>query len=419
MSKLIASAPSAYSVNSNSTNNFKTQASHGQRFRVGKLNLQAKQSISLPSGLRHELMFFPSSSTPSFNSYFTIDLKSTALLLHNLTLQFNLGPVVGSSPVGSFIPAYFWLNRLEIVMGGNVIKTVQGNQQFLQNQLFELDEDRIPSIMTACGRYDSAPHRLTLSSTTTNNTFYVNLKTFIDTISVPMLTENHNIQLRIYLEPLSSCYNLTSGTLTSVAINSVNALAKITKLDTDTTARRLLQMSEIPSHNIFHDNVYFPYTVPSGVTTVTTVLAGITGNVAGLLFTIRTNNTGINSWNYTQLASFAINDNTGTNIVGGQAIPASFASLLLNKDWSMSSYNGETSFGTNDQKANYYMYSFSSDIVSAVTQGQCLNSRRFTGAETLTLTFPSALATNVFVDIYAFVESVLEITPYSVKKITM
>ena len=234
-----------------------------------------------------------------------------------------------------------------------------------------------------------------------------------------MLTEQHNIQLRIYLEPLASVYNLTSGTLTSVAINSVNALAKITKLDTDTTGQRLLQMSETPSHNIFHDNVYFPYTVPSGVTTVTTVLAGITGNVAALLFTIRANNTGVNAWTYTQLASFAINDNTGTNIVGGQAIPAAFAALLLNKDWSLSSYNGETSFGTNDQKANYYMYSFSSDIVSAVTQGQCLNSRRFTGAETLTLTFPSALGSNVFVDVYAFVESVLEITPYSVKKITM
>jgi len=264
MSKLIAAAPSAHSVNSNSNSNYKTQAAHGQRFRVGRLNLPAKQAISLPSGIRHELMFFPATSTPAWGSYFTVDLKSPGVLLHNLTLQFNLGQVVGTSIVGAFIPAYFWLNRVEIVQGGNVIKTIQGNQQFLVNNLFELDADSLPSIMNAAGRYDSSGQRLTLSSTSTTNTFYVNLKTFIDTISVPMLTEQHNIQLRIYLEPLNNVYAVTSGTLTSVAINSVNAIAKITKLDTDTTAQRLLQMSDTPAHNIFHDNVYFSYCIACG-----------------------------------------------------------------------------------------------------------------------------------------------------------
>jgi hypothetical protein len=149
------------------------------------------------------------------------------------------------------------------------------------------------------------------------------------------------------------------------------------------------------------------------------VLAGITGNVSALLFTIRASTTGVGAWNYSQLASFSIADNTGTNVVGGQAIPSSYAALMLNKDWIRSSYNTETAFGTNDQKANFYLYSFSSDLISAVSNGQCLNSRRFTGAETLTLNFPSALGANVYVDVYAMVESVLEQTPSSVKKITM
>lgn len=221
------------------------------------------------------------------------------------------------------------------------------------------------------------------------------------------------------MEPLASVYAVTSGMLTSCAINSVNAICKVTRLDNATAKHRLLQMTAQPFHNIFHDNVYFPYTVPSGVSTVTTVLSGITGNVTALLFTIRASTTGLGAWNYSQLASFSIADNTGTNIVGGQNVPAAYATLMLNKDWIRSSYNTETSFGTNDQKANFYLYSFSSDLISAISSGQCLNSRRFTGAETLTLNFPTALAANVFVDVYAMVESILEISPSSVKKLTM
>ena len=419
MSKQQSPTPQAYNVNTDSPSNFKTQASTGTRYRVGRLNLQAKQALSLPSGLKHELMFFPASSTPSFGSYFTIDLKSTGILLHNLCLQFNLGNVVGSSIVGQFNPAYFFFNRIEVVQGGNVITTIHGNQQFLRNNLEEWDEDRLGSIMTGAGRYDSAAHRLTLSSTTLPNTFYVNLKSYFDTISVPMLTEQHAIQLRVYMEPLASVYAVTSGTLTSCAINSVNAIAKVTRLDTATAQHRLLQMTASPFHGLFLDNVYFPYTVPSGVSTVTTVLSGITGSVAALLFTIRASNTGVGAWQYSQVSSFSIADNTGTNIVGGQAIPAAYAALMLNKDWIRSSYNTETSFGTNDQKANFYLYSFSPDLISATSSGQFLGKRTFTGAETLTLNFPSALGTNVYVDVYAMVESVLEQTPSSCKKITM
>ena len=114
MSKQLSSAPQAFNVNTDSPSNFKTQASAGTRDRVGRFNLQAKQSLSLPSGLRHELMFFPATSTPNFGSYFTIDIKSTSLLLHNICLQFNLGNVVGNSVVGQFNPAYYFFNRIEI-----------------------------------------------------------------------------------------------------------------------------------------------------------------------------------------------------------------------------------------------------------------------------------------------------------------
>ena len=346
-------------------------------------------------------------------------MKSPNLLYHNITLQFNLGAVTGSSPVGYFSSCWAFFSRIELVQGGNVIKTIQGNQQFLKNQLFEWDEDRI-AINNAAGNYASTAQRTTLSSTSTTNTLYANLRTYFDEIGgVPVLNDQHAIQIRVYMDTLTNVFKLTSGTLTSVAINSVNAICKTTKLDPVTGNNQLMAMSAHPFHHIFHDNVYFPYSVPSGVTTSTTVLAGITGNVSAIYFTIRANIVTDQIFVYSQLASFAIQDNTGTNIVGGQVVPASLAANLLNKDWCKSSYFSETSFGTNDQKANFYCWAFSADIIDAVSHGKCLSSRKFTGQETLVLNFPSALGAAVQVDCYALVESVLEISPTSVKKLVM
>ena len=65
------------------------------------------------------------------------------------------------------------------------------------------------------------------------------------------------------------------------------------------------------------------------------------------------------------------------------------------------------------------MWSFSADPVSALNHGQALTSRKFTGQEQLLLNFPSALGAQVSVDVYAMVESILEVTPSSVKKIGM
>lgn len=406
-------------VNSDSTGNSKVQGASLQRSRVGKLYLPAKQTVSLNSQLQHGLTIFPSSGTPAWGSYFTIDIKTPNVLIHNIALQFNLGAVTGTSPVGYFNPAWYFFTRIEIVQGGNVIKTIHGNQQFLKNQLFEWEKDRL-SINQSAGAYSNTTQRGALSSTSTTNTLYANLRTYFDEIGgVPVLNDSHSIQLRVYMDTLTNVYKLTSGTLTSVAINSVNAILKTTKLDSATARNQLSLMSQHPYHNIFHDNVYFSYSVPSGLSTSTTILAGITGKVAALYFTVRANTVTDQAFVFGQLASYALQDNTGTNIVGGQVVPASFAANLLNKDWCKSSYHSETSFGITDNKANFYCWSFSADIVDSVSNGKCLNSRKFTGQEALVLNWSSALGAAVQVDCYALVESILEMTPSSVKKIAM
>ena len=410
--------PAPHTANTNSTSNPKVQAAAGHRAKVGGLNLPATSAVSIPHGLRHETLIIPSSSTPSFGGFFTIDIREKGILLNNVTLQFNLSAVTGSSLVGYFNPAWFFFSRIEIVQNSNVVDTIYGNQQFLMNQLLFEDEDRL-ALNNAAGNYASTAQRTTMSSQSTTNTFYANLQTYFDQDKIALLTDSHAVQLRVYMDTLANCFYVSSGTLTSCSINSVNAFCKVTKLDGAAHQERLTSMTMEPFHHIAHDLHYGTFTVPSGNTAATIVLSPIVGNVAALLICVRPNTVSNQAWIYTQLASMAILDSASTNIVGGQVIPASFYSNVLGKDWCKSSYNTETSFGTNDQKANYILYSFSADPIGAITHGQALSSRRFTGQEQLLLNFTSALAAQVQVDVYAMCENIVEQGHAHLKKISL
>lgn len=418
----MSSIPTPANTNTDSTSNGKVVAASGARVQAGHLNLPVNQAISLPSELKHEIMIIPASSSPSFGGFFTIDIREQNIILNNITLQFNLGSVVGSaSPAltGYFNPAWFFFSRIEIVQGnGNVIDTIYGNQQFLMNQMLEWDEDRL-AINNSAGNYASTVQRTLLSSQTTTNTFYANLRTYFDQARINLLSSASNIQLRVYMDTLVNSYTVSTGSLTSCSINSCNAICKITRLDNASSQQRLGDMTLRNHHHIMHDLHYGTFTVPSGVSSSTIILAPIVGNVASLIFTVRASTAKEQQWVYTQLASWALLNSASTNLVGGQVLPASLCAHVLNRDWCKSSYNTETSFGINDQKANVYMWSFSADPVSALGHGQALSSYRMTGQEQMVLNFNTALTAQVQVDVYAMVENVLEVGPTHVKKMSL
>lgn len=413
------SAPSIHTVNSDSTSNGKVSAAAGQRCRVGGLNLRCTQSVSLPSDLRHETLIIPSSSLPTWGGYFTVDIRERNIILNNITLQMNVSAVAGTTLVGYFSPAIYHFTRIDIVQGGNVIDTIFNNEQFLRNQLLEYDEDRLSSNITM-GLYSNSTQRTLLSSQSTTNTFYIPLKTYFDECKPNLLSDQHNVQLRIYMDTLANVFTVTSGTLVSAPILSCSAICKVSRLDATSAASILQDMTLSPHHSIIHDTRYGTFTVPTGSLSSTIVLTPIVGNVTALLFTVRSATTGAGAWNYTQLASFAILDATSTNIVGGQALPASLCANILNRDWCKSSYNTETSFySAANNAANFYMWSFSADPVAALSNGQALTSRKLTGSEQLILNFQSALGSAVTVDVYAYVESIVEQGPSHVKKMSL
>jgi len=410
--------PLPHQVNTTSQHNHKTTSVAGHRVKIAGLNLPAAQSVSLPANQKQEVLIIPSSSTPAFGSFFTIDIKNTGIILNNIILQFQYGTVVGSGLTGYFNPAWFHFTRIEVLQNGQTIDTIYGNQQFLLNQMIYYDEDRF-SINQAAGQYSSTAQRTILSSQAATNTFYIPLRTHLNQAKIHLINPTDFVQLRVYMDTLANIFYVSAGTLTSCAFNAANVICDVTHLDQEEVNKRSMDIVQNSHHWIFHTSSYFTATIPSGVTSATLILASIVGNVAGLFFTLRASVVGTGAWNYYQLASYHLLDSASLSLVGGQPLPAALCANILNAQYCLSSYNIETSFGANDNKANFYVYSFSTDFVDALQHGRSLGSRKFFGNEQLVLNFPSAIGSNLQLDCYAIVENVLDQSSYSIKKVSM
>jgi hypothetical protein len=387
------------------------------RTKVGNMSLTADQATTVPGGLKTEVCIIPSTSAPGYGSYFVIDIKEKNILLHNIVLQFNINQITGlTGSVANFPhfnPMFYAFTRIEIVMNGTVLDTIYGNQQFIMNQLFWSDQDRA-YINAAAGHYASQAQRNALATSASN--YYVNLKTLFDQNSVPILTTAHEIQLRVYTDSIANIVNQSTLTGTPVAnINFCNAICRVTRLPTTVVSQQLALMSKLPFSHIFHDLRYATFTLASGVTSSTVVLTPVVGRVAALIFVARptASLTGNNAFSYTAISNFAVLNSSSSNIVGGQAINSALALEILGMYNVRSSYLCETSVGANtvgtvqNNNANVYIWSFSSDLIGAVSNGQCLNSYQFQGNEQLQIQWASTLAASMQMDVYALTEAVL------------
>lgn len=386
-------------------------------------NLSATQSTYLPNGLRHELLIIPSTSAPAFGSTFIFDIKEKNILLNDLMIQLNVG--AGSGLTGGsanrWLPAYLWMTKIEIIQNNTTIDTLYPHQQYIMNNLLYEDEDRVLR-NNLCGNYASTAQRTTLLSSASN--FFINLHSLFNQCNLPLLTENHAIQLRITLDSLANLYSFSSaptGTL-AATINYANIVAKITRLDPSTAQNRLVAMRTRPEHHLFHQLRYSPFNISSGVSNSTTILTPFVGNVAFLFFVCRYTNqltgTSDQAFKYnSNISNFQILGADGASIVGGQPIPYQVALQYLGQYFSRSSFTSETSIGTNlagtivDNGANVVCWSFSADPMEALTYGKALGSRRFIGSEQLQITYTAALSNAVQLDVYALCETVLEMSP--------
>ena len=227
-----APAPLVHEANSDSHQNSKAIHAAGKRAKIGGLNLPAHQAVSLPHGQTHEQMIVVNSSPFAWGNLGTLDLRSQAgCVLNAICLQFSLSAVGGTTIVGQFSPAHFFFDHIDVAINGQVLETIYGNSNFLLTQTLNYDEAR-KSLNLLSGPYDSAAGRLALSSTTTPNVFYCKLYANIFK-GLHLLNSTSDIQLRIYMNPLSTAFNLVSGSGLTNTINQVAAFLDVTRLGSD------------------------------------------------------------------------------------------------------------------------------------------------------------------------------------------
>jgi hypothetical protein len=134
----------------------------------------------------------------------------------------------------------------------------------------------------------------------------------------------------------------------------------------------------------------------------------IVGSIEFLFFVVRPISGLVNEGAWSSalpISSFYINNSSGQNIVGGVPVYARELQLVLSKHWSLSSFFTEHYSGANP--SNVYLYSWSSDPISAIKKGRFLSGYKFSGNETLNITMAANLTTQVQVDVYAFKQSQL------------
>ncbi len=95
------------------------------------------------------------------------------------------------------------------------------------------------------------------------------------------------------------------------------------------------------------------------------------------------------------------------------------ALLYLGRSWTKSSYLGETALSTTNNGANVYVWSFSASAHETAESGIDMNTYRFTGNEQLQITFATTLAAGVTIDVYAHMNSLVEVSSHSVKKLSI
>ena len=147
------------------------------RSRAYGLNLSSKQAFNVPSGLKSEYVVIPSTSAPSFGSYFIFDIKDKNIILSDVLIQFNVSSITGiTTPPTNyphFSPAHFFCTKIEIVINNICIDTYYPLQQFVATQFGYHNEDRV-LLNNLAGSYASIAQRGTLGGATSN--YYLKLR---------------------------------------------------------------------------------------------------------------------------------------------------------------------------------------------------------------------------------------------------
>ena len=74
------------------------------------LNLPQRQSVTVPSNLKSEVVIIPSTSTPNWGSYFIFDIKERNCIISDLVLNFKIA-AWNSYQLPPFLTGYIFYSK--------------------------------------------------------------------------------------------------------------------------------------------------------------------------------------------------------------------------------------------------------------------------------------------------------------------
>ena len=384
---------------------------------LNKINhAQPNQAPKVPRGVyQHIIITTPSSSVPSVGSFFCIDLKQKNIQIHKLSLLFNVTSSRVSTPLN---PAWCWFNHIDLVIGGtNIIDTLYPDFNFIRAQSENVDADRTMMNYNV-GNYldltsnsakwaDGLPHYATL-----------NLSTFYNQANVPLLTNGHELQLRVYLNDASYWLTNVENVGAPIVINSCSLISSVTLIPDAGAQAEILQIAKVPKDYMFTTTLHSIYSQVAGTNTANITLTSLTGSIHAVYFTIKaTNALNYSNWfNFMPISQFTILSASGTNIVGGSPILNDFGLLELSSKW----FPGSTFFSESYSGVNpsyVYCYSFSNDMHSVAKNASHNSTYKFIGSEQLQIVFPTNLPTDVQIDVWGAAEAGIRLGSTFVQKI--
>ena len=218
------------------------------------------------------------------------------------------------------------------------------------------------------------------------------------------------------MKSLSDVFVANGGTGTaSATINSCSAIVKQTRMTSQEVSNWVSNIQKIPRHLRFYETRYQIISQPSGVSNGQYLLTSLSGASCDFLcFAIRAGSTGVNLIQYTALSNFDILDAGGQSLTGGSQVSAARNNRLHSK------YFTNTTYLVENSNNNVYCFAFSHDpVISNNLAPSNENFYRFTGGESLKITYTSSLANAVEIFVFATCRSALSMSPSKVTKISI
>ena len=376
-------------------------------------------SNSLQKGTKTEYQLFPTQSTAAFNSFFTIDVKPQGKHLESLTLNFltgGLSGITGSGTDNYVLPCAFWISRMDIVISDKVADTIPGEVFWYLHNLFSLNDEERSYQNLAMGDYTTTS-RLNTLTTTSGSEWFVELFSIFKQSHIPIISNNHNVQLRIYTRSVTDCYVAGSNSGTAaLTITTAYCIGKLSQMSQSELSTYQSQLAKLPRHIRFNDVAYQIITQASGVSTANYTLTAFGGKkVETIIFVVRSSGaTGSSLISYTALKDFDFVDSGGQSLTGGSVITSARSLKHLGRNFTNTTFLiGSASVN------NVYVWSFSTHPLHSIQTGISNGDHYFQGSEQLKINFTSSLSSAVEIFIFSLNSSAIMITPLTIEKINL